>query len=73
MAGAETQTCLWGASLQAGILKKKRQKVECVNVLSFFHLPWLTVAAVAVCYVSPSVQLSLDVHLLFYPVLHFSC
>lgn len=39
----------------------------------FFNLLWLTAAAVAVCSISASVQLSLDIHFLFYPVLEFSC
>lgn len=46
------------------------QRVEFLFL--FFNLLWLT-AAVAVCSISPSVQLSLDIHLLFYPVLEFSC
>lgn len=75
MAGVETQTCLWGASQQTGILttQKKRQRKEYVVSFSFFffcfsfYLSWLTTSAVAVCSVYPSVLLSLDLHFLFYP------
>lgn len=79
MEGAETQTRLRGASLQTDVLKaqKKRQREECVNMSSFFffflNLLCLMAATVAVCSISPSVQLSLDICLLFYPVLEFSC
>lgn len=40
MEGAETQTCLWGASLQTRVLKtqRKRQRGKRVNAWSFFFL-----------------------------------
>ncbi len=51
----------------------KRRACQRVFIFYFFYLSCLTAAAVAVCSVSASVKLSLDVHLLFFPVLEFSC
>lgn len=83
MAGAETQTCLRGASLQTRILKRQRERqkrsvCQCVEVFFLycfvfsFYLSWLTAAAaVSVCSGSPSVLHSVVVHFLIYSALDF--
>lgn len=73
----------WNADLPLGRFSTERctenteeetKRRACQRVeFFFFYLPCLTAAAAAVCSVSPSVKLSLDVHLLFFPVLEFSC